>query len=47
MRIFGFKKDEVKRSGENYRVRSLMICIPRLILFGCYNREEIFGACGV
>jgi len=25
--IFGFKGDEVKRSGENYIMRSLKICI--------------------
>jgi len=25
--VFGFKGDEVKRSGENYIMRSLKICI--------------------
>jgi len=47
MRMFGFKKGKVKRKGENYVMRSLMICIPHTILFGCYNREEIFVACRV
>jgi len=47
MRIFGFKRDEVKRSGENYVMRGLMICTAHPILFGCYNCEEIFGACRV
>jgi len=32
-RIFGPKRDEVTRSGENY-MRSLMICTPHPILFG-------------
>ena len=33
-RIFGPKRDEVTGSGENYIMRSLMICIPDPILFG-------------
>ena len=33
-RIFGPKRDEVTRSGENYIMRSLMICTPHQILFG-------------
>jgi len=33
-RIFGPKRDEVTRSGENYITRSLMICTPHPLLFG-------------
>ena len=33
-RIFGPKRDEVTSGGEHYITRSLMICIPHLILFG-------------
>jgi hypothetical protein len=33
--IFGFKRDEVKLSGENYILRSLMIRTAEKILFGC------------
>jgi hypothetical protein len=33
-RIFGPKREEVIRSGENYIMRSLMICAPYRILFG-------------
>jgi len=33
-RIFGPKRDEVTRSGENYMIRSLVICSPHQILFG-------------
>jgi hypothetical protein len=33
-RIFGPKKDEVTRSGENYIIKSLVICTPHQILFG-------------
>jgi hypothetical protein len=39
-RIFGLKRDEVTRSGENYVMRSLMICTPHQILFGRANQEE-------
>jgi hypothetical protein len=33
-RIFGVKRDEVKRSGENYILRSLIISILHPIMFG-------------
>jgi len=33
-RIFGPKRDEVTRSGENYIMRSLMVCTPHPIFFG-------------
>jgi hypothetical protein len=33
-RIFGRERDEVTGSGENYIMRSLMICTPHPILFG-------------
>jgi hypothetical protein len=33
LRIFGPKWDEVTGSGENYTVRSSMICTPHPILF--------------
>jgi len=33
-RIVGPKRDEVIKSGENYIMRSLMICTPHPILFG-------------
>jgi hypothetical protein len=33
-RIFGPKRDEVRKSGEKYIVRRLMICTPHPILFG-------------
>ena len=33
-RIFGPKRDELAGNGENYIIRSLMICIPHPILFG-------------
>jgi hypothetical protein len=33
-RIYGPKRDEVTRNGENYIMRSLMIFIPRPQLFG-------------
>ena len=32
--IFGFKRDEVKRSGENYIMRKLIICIPNEYCLG-------------
>jgi len=32
--IFGPKRDEVTGDGENYIMRSLMICTPHPILFG-------------
>jgi hypothetical protein len=33
-RIYGPKRDEVTRNGENYVMRSLMICTPHPQLFG-------------
>ena len=39
-RIFGPKRDEVTGGGENYIMRSLMICTAHPILFGRSNREE-------
>jgi hypothetical protein len=33
-RIFGPRRDEATRSGENYIIRSLMICTSHPILFG-------------
>jgi len=33
-RIFGPKRDEVTRNGENYIMKSLMICNPHPVLFG-------------
>jgi hypothetical protein len=33
-RIFGPKRDKVKGNGENYLMRSLMICTPHTILRG-------------
>jgi hypothetical protein len=39
-RIFGLKRDEVRGSGENYIMRSLMFCTAHPILFGRSNREE-------
>ena len=33
-RTFGPKRDEVKGSGENYIIRSLMTCTAHPILFG-------------
>jgi len=32
--IFGPKRDEITGSGENYIIKSLMICTPHPILFG-------------
>jgi hypothetical protein len=39
-RIFGPKRDEVTGNEENYIMRSLMICIPRQILFWSSNLGE-------
>ena len=45
-RIFGPKRDEVIVSGENYIMRSIVICTPHQILFWCINDEEgMGGAC--
>jgi hypothetical protein len=42
--ILGFKLDEVKGSGENYRMSSLMICTAHTILFGCSkSRRDDWG----
>jgi hypothetical protein len=38
-KIFGPKRDEYHRSGENYITRSSMICTPHRVLFGRSNRE--------
>ena len=38
--ILGAKRDEVTGNGENYVMRSLMICTPHPTLFGRSNREE-------
>jgi hypothetical protein len=34
-RIFGPKRDEVKRSAENFIMRGLMTCTPHPLLYGC------------
>jgi hypothetical protein len=39
-RIFGPQRDEVTGSGENYIMRSLIICTPHSILFGWSNQKE-------
>jgi hypothetical protein len=39
-RIFGPKRDRKQRNGENYIMRSLMICSAYPIFFGLSNREE-------
>jgi hypothetical protein len=33
-RIFGPKRDEVTRNGNNYVMGALMICLPHPIFFG-------------
>jgi hypothetical protein len=33
-RVFGLKRDEVTGSGENYRMRSFVICTAHHILYG-------------
>ena len=33
-KVFGSKRDEVTGNGENYKMRSLVICIPYPILCG-------------
>ena len=38
--MFGSKRDEVTESGENYIMRSLMICTLHQILFDLSNGEE-------
>jgi len=39
-RIFGPKTNDVMGSGENYMMRSFMICTPHPILFECSNQEK-------
>ena len=39
-RVFGPKRDEVTRNGENYIMRSLTVCNPHQIFFGSSDREE-------
>jgi hypothetical protein len=39
-RVLGPKKDEVRGNGENYIMRSLVICTPYPIFCGWSNREE-------
>ena len=39
-RVLGPKRDEAKGSGENYIMRSLVVCAPHPILCGLSNREE-------
>jgi hypothetical protein len=39
-RIFGFKRDELQGSGENFIMRSSMICTAHPILCGYKNRAE-------
>jgi hypothetical protein len=41
-RIFGPKRNEVTRNGENYIKKSFMICTYQ-ILFRCSNRGELDG----
>ena len=33
-RVFGPKRDKVQGNGENYIMRSLIICTPHSVLFG-------------
>jgi hypothetical protein len=44
---FGPKSDEVTGGGEKYTMRSLMICTPHKIQFGCSNEmggsRDIYG----
>jgi hypothetical protein len=42
-RIFGFRRDEVNRGGENYMMRSLIICI----LLQYYLGTKIEKRCSV
>ena len=45
-RLFGPKRDEVTRDGENYIMSSLMICTPHPVLFGDKMlKNEMGGAC--
>jgi hypothetical protein len=42
-RIFGLRREEVTGGGENYVLRSLMICTPHLILFGDQIKKNEMG----
>ena len=45
-KILGFKRDEAKRSGENYITSSLMICTPHPIFFDWkIEKYEMGGTC--
>jgi hypothetical protein len=39
-RVFGPKKDEARRSGENYIMQSSTIFKPHQFLHGCSNQED-------
>ena len=43
-RVFGPKRDEVTGNGENYIMRSLVICTP--CAGGKIEKNEMGGACG-
>ena len=48
-RVFGPKRDEVTENGENYIMRSLVICILLLTQYcagGKIEKNEMGGACG-
>jgi hypothetical protein len=38
--VFGTRRDKVTGNGENYIMRSLMICTPYPIVCGWLNQEE-------
>jgi hypothetical protein len=40
-RIFGHRRDETKKDGEDYIIRSFMICTFNQILFGISNQENL------
>jgi len=40
-KIFGPKGDEVGGSGENYKLRTFVVCSAHIILFECWNQEEL------
>ena len=47
-RIFGPKRDDVTGNGENYIMRSVMICTPRPILLGDQlEKSEVGRACSM
>ena len=47
MRVFGPKRDEVTGNGENYIMKSLVICTPyRYCAGGKIEKNEMGGACG-